>query len=269
VKVAIVGGSGFIGSELSKIYKNPIIIDSKNFDLQKIKNCDIVINLAGKPITKRWNKNYKKLLYSSRIDTTKKIVEIINESNVKHFISTSAIGYYKNPCICNEDSENGNSFLAKLAKDWEEEAKKCNKLTTIFRLPVVLGNGGALGKMLNPFKFGLGAKIGDAKQMFSWIDIKDLINIYQFVIKYQIDGILNISSPNSVTNLEFTNTLAKVLGTKAIFTIPKGILRFIFGEASEIFLANQDMKPKRLLELGYNFKYEDLEYSLKSIIKGI
>ena len=267
MKVAIIGGTGFIGNYLQKKYKNSLVISSSNFDqIYKIKEYDIVINLAGKPIVKRWNEKYKKLLYSSRIETTKQIVKIINESNVKHFISTSAIGYYKNPCICDEMSKNGEGFLASLAKDWEREALKCNKLTTIFRFPVVLGDGGALKKMLLPFKLGLGGIIGDGTQKFSWIDIKDLLSIYEFVISNQIDGILNVSSPNIVTNYEFTKTLGRVLNRPTIIPIPKVILKIIFSQASEVLLSNQAMKPKRLIELGYNFEYDNLEKSLRSLV---
>jgi uncharacterized protein (TIGR01777 family) len=268
LKVAIIGGTGFIGSNLTKNFNNPMIISSKNFnDIEKIKNYDVVINLAGKPIVKRWSESYKKELFTSRIDVTKKIVEIINDSNVQHFISTSAIGFYKNPCICDENSKSGDGFLSKLAIAWENEALKCNKPTTIFRYGVVLGdNGGALKEMLFPFKMGIGGVIGNGKQKFSWIDIKDVINIYKFVIENQIEGILNISSPNSVTNYEFTKTLGKVLNRITILPMPKFFLNLIFGEASTVLLADQDMKPKRLVELGYNFKYKYLEDSLRSLV---
>jgi len=267
MKVAIVGGTGFVGTNLAKQFDNPLIISSNNFsDINKIKNYDVVINLAGKPIVKRWSKTYKKLLYSSRIETTKEIVKIINNSNVKHFISTSAIGYYSNPCVCDEFDKKGQGFLSDLAQDWENEALKCNKPTTIFRFGVVLGDGGALKKMLLPFKLGLGGKVGKGSQMFSWIDIKDVVDIYKFIIDNKITGILNLSAPESVSNTEFTKTLGKVLNRMTILPMPEFVLKIIFGEASEVFLSNQDMKPKKLLELGYNFKYSNLEKSLRSLI---
>ena len=268
MKVAIIGGTGFIGSNLQKIFNNPLIISSINFnEIDKIKNYDVVINLAGKPIIKRWSESYKKELFSSRIETTKKIVKIINNSNVKHFISTSAIGFYKNPCICDETSPAGEGFLSKLAIEWEKEALKSKKLTTIFRYGVVLGSdSGALKEMILPFKLGMGGKIADGNQKFSWIDIKDVMNIYKFVIENKIDGILNISSPNSVTNYDFTKTLGKVLNRPTILPMPEFLLKLLFGEASIVLLSNQDMKPKRLLDLGYNFEYSNLEKSLRSLI---
>ncbi len=266
MKVAIIGGSGFIGRNVAEIFDNPLIIDSKNFNQQidKIRDYDVVINLAGKPIVKRWSKKYKKELYSSRIKTTKKIVEIINDSNVKHFISTSAIGYYPNPCECDEDSKSGNGFLAKLAIDWEKEAFKCTKPTTIFRFSVVLGDDGALAKMLLPFKMGVGGIIGDGKQKFSWIDIEDVKNIYKLVIDNQIEGVLNLSSDEIVTNYQFTKTLAKTLNRPAILPMPVFMIKVIFGEASEVLISNQAMKPKKLLELGY--KFNSLENCLKRLV---
>jgi NAD dependent epimerase/dehydratase family enzyme len=120
--------------------------------------------------------------------------------------------------------------------------------------------------MILPFKLGLGGKIGSGKQKFSWIDIKDVINIYKFVIDNEIEGILNISSPNSVTNYEFTKTLGKVLNRPTILPMPEFMLKLLFGEASIVLLSNQDMKPKRLLNLGYNFEYFDLEKSLRSLV---
>ena len=268
MKVAIIGGTGFIGRNLQKSFKNPLIISSKNFnEIEKIKDYDVVINLAGKPIVKRWSDKYKKVLFSSRIDVTRKIVSIINDSNVKHFISTSAIGFYKNPCVCDETSQSGDGFLSKLAIEWEKEALRCNKPTTIFRYGVVLGSdGGALKEMLLPFKLGLGGKIANGNQKFSWIDIKDVINIYNFVIQNKIEGILNISSPNTVTNYEFTKILGKVLNRPTILPMPEFLLKLLFGESSIVLLSDQDMKPKRLLELGYNFKYKNLEKSLESLI---
>ena len=268
MKVAIIGGTGFIGSNLQKIFNNPLIISSTNFnEIDKIKNYDVVINLAGKPIIKRWSESYKKELFSSRIETTKKIVKIINNSNVKHFISTSAIGFYKNPCICDETSPAGEGFLSKLAIEWEKEALKCNKPTAIFRYGVVLGSdGGALKEMILPFKLGIGGEIADGNQKFSWIDIKDVMNIYKFVIENKVEGILNISSPNNVTNYDFTKTLGKVLNRPTILPMPEFLLKLLFGEASIVLLSNQDMKPKRLLDLGYNFEYSNLEKSLRSLI---
>ena len=210
MKVAIIGGRGFIGRNLEKEF-NSIIID-KNDTLEKVKEADVVINLAGATIMKRWSESYKKLLYSSRIETTRKIVKIINNSDVKYFISTSAIGIYPDNCACSEENELGNNFLANLAKDWEREALKCNKKTAILRLGVVIGkDGGAVKQMLLPFKLNLGATIGNGCNYMSFIDIRDLIRIYKFLIERKFTGVFNATAPFYTTNYEFSKTLAKAL----------------------------------------------------------
>ncbi len=266
MKVAIIGGSGFIGSFLQKEFKNPLIIDSKNInELHKIKDMDIVINLAGATILKRWSEKYKKSLYSSRIETTKNIVKIINDSNVKYFISTSAIGIYPNNCICDENSEFADNFLANLAKNWEKEALKCNKPTSILRLSVVIGNGGALKQMLFPFKYGFGATIGRGCGYMSFIDIRDLVRIYKFLIDKKITGIFNASAPYPTTNYEFSINLAKIFNKKVPFIIPPFFFKILYGEGAEVLLSSQRVYPKKLMENGFEFKYPCIQESIKSI----
>ena len=260
MKIAIVGGSGFIGTVLQKEFKNPLIITSKNLnELDKIKDMDIVINLAGATILKKWNLHYKKKLYSSRIETTRKIVEIINNSNVKYFISTSAISIYPNGCICDEDSSLADNFLANLAKDWEKEALKCNKPTSVLRLSVVIGNGGAVKKMFLPFKYGFGATIGRGCRYMSFIDIRDLIEIYKFLIDKRLRGVFNASTPYPVTNYEFSLAFAKMFNKKVPFIIPPFFLKIIYGEGAEVLLSSQRVYPKHLLKEGFKFKYPSIE----------
>ena len=264
MKVAIIGGKGFIGRNLAKEFKDILIIDRKNFfEVEKIRECDVVVNLAGATILKRWSENYKKELFSSRIETTKKVVEIINNSDVKYFISTSAIGIYKNNCSCDERGEFGDGFLSNLAKEWEKEALKCNKSTSILRLSVVLGkDGGALKNMLLPFKLNLGGTIGKGCNFMSFIDIRDLMRIYKFLIQNRLTGIFNASTPFYTTNYEFTKTLAKALNKKAFFSIPPFILKIIYGEGAEVLLSSQKVLPKKLIEAGFEFKYPTIEKSL-------
>ena len=266
MKVAIVGGSGFIGSALQKEFKNPLIISSKNInELYKIKDVDIVINLAGATILKRWSEKYKKLLYSSRIETTKEIVKIINNSNVKYFISTSAIGIYPNGCICDEKSELADNFLANLAKKWEEEALKCNKPTSILRLSVVLGRGGAIKQMLLPFKYGFGATIGRGCNYMSFIDMRDLIRIYKFLIEKRLCGVFNASTPYPATNYEFSINLAKVFNKKVPFIIPPFVFKILYGEGAEVLLSSQRVYPASLIEKGFKFKYPTVKESVKTL----
>lgn len=179
MKVAMSGASGFVANALKQKFPNYVVIE-RGDDVEAIKRklvgVQAVFNLAGAPIVAKWDEAYKKVLYSSRIDTTKKLVEAINQSDVEHFISTSAVGIYPNNVPCDEETQKlGEDFLGKLALSWESEALKCTKRTTILRFGVVLGrDGGALEKMLPAFKIGLGGIIGDGKMVTSWIDIDDL-----------------------------------------------------------------------------------------------
>jgi len=271
-KIAIAGANGFIGQELRKLYQNITILhrdDSVDRLVYKLKDVDSVINLAGAPILKRWNSNYKELLYSSRIDSTKKLVEAINSSEISYFISTSAIGIYPNGMICDESSPVlKNDFLASLCSDWEAEALKSKKPTAIMRLGVVLGrDGGALKKMLTPFSIGLGGTIGDGEMITSWISISDLLHMYQFLISNRAEGAFNAVSPNPITNKVFTKALGEALHKPTILPLPIYILKLIYGEASSVLTDSKEVYPKKILDLGFEFKYATIEDALAKIMK--
>ncbi len=271
MKIALTGASGFVGSALQKEFGNCVVIkrdDSEADILKKLQGADAVINLAGAPIIKRWSKSYKKVLYNSRIETTKKLVNAINKSGVKHFISSSAIGIYPDNTACDEEcSKSADDFLANLVKDWEKEALKCKKQTAILRLGVVLGgNGGALKKMLLPFKLGLGGVIGDGSMVTSWIDIKDLVRIYRFILQNSLTGTFNAVSPNPVTNKILTKELASALNRPAVLPLPKFVLKLIYGEASVVLTASKEVYPKALLKAGFEFEYPIVKESLEHLI---
>lgn len=271
MKVALTGASGFVGTALQKHFKECVIIDRNDDEaliLEKLNNVDVVINLAGAPIVKRWSDPYKKILLSSRVESTKRLVKAINQSNISHFISTSAIGIYPDNTRCDEScNEVADDFLGELAKKWEKEALVCNKPTAILRFGVILGkDGGALAQMLTPFKWGIGGMIGDGKMMTSWIDIEDLMRIYHFVIDHHITGIFNAVSPAPVTNYMFTKTLGKVLHRPTILSVPEFVLGIMYGEAVTVLTGSKEVYPKAIQEKGFVFKYEDLETSLRHLL---
>jgi len=268
MKIALTGASGFVGTALQSHFKECIIIDRKDdthMIVEKLEGVDVVINLAGAPIIKRWSDPYKKLLMESRIESTERLVLAVNQSNVMHFISTSAIGIYPNDKKCDEGcTEIADDFLGELAHKWEEEARLCNKPTTILRFGVILGKeGGALAQMITPFKWGVGGIIGNGKMMTSWIDIEDLVRIYQFVIDQKLTGLFNAVSPNPVTNHVFTKALGKVLSRPTILPVPEFVLRIMYGEASLVLTGSKEIYPTALQEKGFVFEYADIETSLQ------
>lgn len=268
MKVALTGASGFVGTALQDHFKECVIIDRKDdtpMILEKLEGVDVVVNLAGAPIIKRWSDPYKKLLMQSRIESTERLVRAVNQSSVAHFISTSAIGIYPDNKKCDEScTEIADDFLGELAHKWEEEAHLCKKPTTILRFGVILGkDGGALAQMITPFKWGVGGIIGNGKMMTSWIAMDDLIRIYEFIINNKITGIYNAVSPNPVTNYTFTKALGKVLHRPTILPIPEFALRIMYGEASSVLTGSKEIYPAGLLEKGFVFKYTDIETSLQ------
>lgn len=271
MKVALTGASGFVGLHLIDEFNDYVIIkrsDNEEQILEKLHNVDVVFNLAGAPIIKRWSESYKQLLISSRIDTTKKLVNAINKSDVKHFISTSAIGAYPDDAAFDESFEGyGSDFLAKLTQMWEDEANKCNKPTAVLRFGVILGkNGGALAQMLLPFKMGVGGIISDGKMMMSWIDLDDLVGIYAYIIENKLTGIYNATAPNPVSNHEFTKALGSILHRPTIIPLPEFVLKILFGEGSTVLTGSKEVYPKAIKDAGFTFKYKTIKESLEHLL---
>lgn len=271
MRIAMTGASGFVGTALQEAFAECVIISRKDDEkaiLKKLKGVDIVINLAGAPIIKRWSDPYKKMLISSRIDTTRQIVSVLNQSSVKHFISTSAVGIYPDNKPCDEScGEIADDFVGTLAQKWEEEALLCHKPTTILRFGVILGKeGGALAQMLPPFRLGVGGTIGDGKMMTSWIDIADLVRIYRFIIERQLEGVFNAVSPQPVSNYTFTKALGTVMHRPTILPLPKFALRLMYGEAASVLTGSKEIYPAALEKEGFVFEYPDIQTSLEHLI---
>lgn len=281
MKIAISGASGFIGKRLSKKFNELgfIVVSLSRSDFEKdidslvhkLSDTDIVINLAGANIAKRWTKAYKQVIYESRIQSTQMLVNAINKMEVKPklLLSASAIGIYD---ALNQHDENSikfaDNFLSVICRDWEKEAFKAVIPTVILRFSVVLDrNEGAFPKMFLPFKFGLGGKIGSGKQWFSWIYIDDLVNAVIHIIKNDSRSIIyNIVSPESITNIGFTEILSKKIRKPALFSVPSFVLKIFYGEGAVIMLEGQNVIPNRLIGEGFVFNYSKFDKVLDILI---
>jgi uncharacterized protein len=286
MKIVASGITGFVGGHLRKEFVEkrewnvepllpPDFALPDDLFLKKMEGADIVLNLAGAPISARWTKEYKIILRSSRIDTTRKIVEAIArlEKKPRLFISTSAVGRYMDKGTHTEEQcSYASDFLGRLAEAWEEEALKAADTgvrTVIFRFGIVLGpDGGILANMLPPFRLGLGGVIGNGKQHFSWIHINDLTAGYiEAIDNSALSGIYNLCAPNPTTNEGLTKALGKALHRPTIFRIPMFALRLKFGEGAAAVSSGQSVLPKRLLDAGFKFSFPTIEEAITDIVK--
>ncbi len=299
MKILITGGTGFIGQELrEKLLRegNHIVVVTRNpekyagevasnhqfisweSDMTVAMNeADVVINLAGESIfSQRWTEEIKERIYNSRIDTTRKLVDGMREAENKPalFISASASGFYgnKGDTILDESAPaEQNDFLAKVCIDWELEAQKAAEFGVRVvnpRIGIVLEEGGgALEKMLTPFRFFVGGPIGDGKQYMSWIHRTDLCEALAFPIsKEEISGAYNVCAPNPSTMNDFADSLGSILNRPSIFRVPSFVLDFVLGEAAKPVLYSARMQPKKLQQAGFEFHFEELEEALADIV---
>ena len=280
--IAISGASGFVGSSLNKYFSNlnykvisisRDVLNNQEKLNEVISSSDIIINLAGANIINRWSESYKKLLYSSRIDTTSKIVNTINTitNKPKLLISTSAVGIYDNKSTYDEKGNYANDFLSNLCQDWEKEALKAKNESTkvsIFRFGIIMGkDGGALQKMITPFKLGVGGVIGSGNQAFSFIHIEDLLNAYKFVIENEYEEVFNLTAPVPTTNKGLTKALGKTLNRPTLFPVPEFVLNLIFSEGARVLTDGQSAIPQKLLDLGFEFKFKNIEDTIENLCK--
>lgn len=237
-------------------------------------HADVIVNLSGAPVAKRWTPARKVEIRRSRVELTRALLDRIAHFERKPlaYISASAIGYYGTSLTETfvEMSPPGTDFLARVCEDWEREANRAAELGTrvaIVRTGLVLGpDGGALPMMLPPFRFGLGGKLASGEQWMSWIHIEDLTDAYLHAID-GTTGAINATAPDPVTNAEFTRTLARVLGRPAVLPVPEFALKAIFGEGASILTEGQRVLPERTLASGYRFRYPELEPALRSLLR--
>jgi uncharacterized protein len=246
-------------------------------DVPAMEGYDAVVHLSGASIAgERWSAKRKMVLRSSRVDSTRVLVDAL--THLKHpprvFVCASATGYYGNRGdeVLTETSGCGNDFLAIVCRAWEGEAARAAAAgirTVIARFGVVLSaDGGALPRMVTPFKLGAGGRLGSGKQWMSWIALEDVVRIVRAAIDdARWSGPVNLVSPEPVRNADFTRVLASVLHRPAIFPAPSLALRLALGEmADALLLASQRVQPERLLQAGYAFRYENLEPALHAVL---
>ena len=295
MKVAVTGSSGLIGTSLVSFLSKKDIVVSKilrenpedddiswkpedgDWDSAFTGGVDGIVHLAGENIASgKWTRKKKEKIRNSRIEGTTRLCEHILKlpTPPSVLVCASAIGYYGNRGVefLNEGSSRGSGFLPDVCLGWEEAAESVSKAgirVVNVRFGIVLSkDGGALAKMMTPFKIGMGGKIGSGTQYMSWVAMDDVTGaIYHTLITESLKGPVNVTAPNPVTNKEFTNTLGEVLKRPAVVPIPAFAAKLAFGEmANDLLLASTKVAPKRLSDSGYKFQYPELENALKHVL---
>ncbi|MFO5473244.1 MAG: TIGR01777 family oxidoreductase [Dolichospermum sp.] len=306
MKIAISGATGFVGSRLvERLYTegHKIIVLTRNVtSAQKVfpasafpnleiiaytptvsgswqdtlVGCDGVVNLAGEPIAEeRWTPERKQELLNSRKLSTEKIVAAITKMNPRPtvLVNASAIGYYgtSETATFDENSPPGQDFLSQVCKEWEKEAEKVKDIgvrLVILRLGIVLGNGGALGKMITPFKLFAGGPIGSGRQWFSWIHLDDIVSlIIQALTQPTMNGVYNATAPHPVRMTELSTTMGQVMNRHSWLPVPAFALEAMLGDGAKVVLEGQQVLPQRTLASGFQYQYPNLQPALTQILK--
>jgi len=296
LKVLLSGSSGLIGSallsslrangnEVKCLVRKPAAATGEVFwdfssplDPRPVSGFDAVIHLAGESIAARWSSARKRHILESRIVPTRFLVEAMNQSQPRPrvFICASAIGYYgdRGEELLPEESTSGQGFVGEVCRQWEAAAQGAAAAgirSVQIRTGIVLSSkGGALAKMLPPFRIGLGGKVGSGRQWMSWVDLRDEVGAIQHLLNAEsISGPVNLAAPSPVRNAEFTSALAGALHRPAIFPMPAFAARLAFGQmADELLLSSQRVEPSKLTASGYVFQHPALLPALESILQN-
>ncbi|MEH6579362.1 MAG: TIGR01777 family oxidoreductase [Amphritea sp.] len=297
MKILLSGATGFIGKSLVPRlleYDHSLILWVRSVDkgktlfgervrvitqlseLDDSEHIDGIVNLAGEGIVdRRWSELRKQQLLDSRLTTTRALIDLINRLEIKPevLVSGSAIGYYGSQMgdeKLDESAPVTDGFTHQLCKQWEDTAQEAaadSVRVCLVRTGVVLGSGGALAKMVPPFRLGLGGPVGDGKQWMSWVHIDDEVEIICMLLTHtDFSGAYNLTAPGAVSNAEFTQLLAEVVQRPAWFRVPGFVLDLMLGEGSELLLQGQRVYPQRLLDAGYKFAYPDLLPALHEVL---
>lgn len=294
--LAVTGATGLIGSALVRALTQrgnvvrPLVRrpaqneteiswdpERERVDASRLEGVDAVINLAGEPLAQRWSDSVKRRIRDSRVEGTAALSRAIASLATKPrvMLSGSAMGIYglRGDETLDESSTLGSDFLSSVAREWESATKPAvdaGVRVVYLRTGLVLSpHGGALPKLLTPFRLGAGGKLGDGKQWWSWIALADYVEAVTFLLdNASIAGPVNLVAPNPATNEEFTRVLAGILRRPAFFHVPRAALKLTMGEMAEsTVLASQRIRPRRLLEAGFNFSLPTLEAALRAELK--
>ncbi len=293
MRITLTGGTGFIGRRLV----TKLLADGHSLHLlgrrahggvrftdwdagagappaQAFEGAEAVIHLAGEPVAQRWTAEARRKIRESRVHGTQNLVQVLSTlaNRPACLVSASAIGIYgtRGDEMLTEFSPPGQGFLAGVCREWEEAAGRAEALgmrVVRVRIGVVLGRGGgALARMLPPFKSGVGGRLSSGRQWMSWIHVDDLVSLVRFSLTAPLSGPVNATAPNPVSNAEFTRVLAGTLHRPAMFPLPALALKAMFGEMAEVLLASQRVLPQAVQSAGFRFHYPELAAALKNLL---
>ncbi|GAC1440692.1 MAG: TIGR01777 family oxidoreductase [Solirubrobacteraceae bacterium] len=286
-RFAITGASGLIGSHLASALRERgdevVTIGRSSGDVhwdpvsgplpaQALDGCEAVVHLAGAAVAQRWTASARKAIEESRTLGTANLVEGMRASETRVLVSASAVGYYgdRGEERLLEDSGPGSDWLAGICVAWEREAARAAEFgarVCMLRTGVVLAAaGGALEKMLPPFKLGVGGPVAGGRQYMPWIAMADLVGLYLAALDHDWSGVLNASAPAPVTNAAFSKALGSVLHRPAFAPVPALAIRALYGSMAQIVTASQNAIPQRALELGYEFRHTDVHAALSETL---
>lgn len=280
MNVCLLGGSGFVGRHLAEALRRrgdvPVVASLRDpkAAAASAAACDAIVNLAGEPLAQRWSATVKRRILESRTEEPRRFLDALHDSQRRPptYVSASAIGYYgtSETETFVEGNPPGSDFLAQVCDAWEREALRAGQLgmrVAIARCGLILGSdGGALAKVLPPFKAGLGGVVGTGRQWYSWIHIDDVVGIYCRLLDAG-DGPYNATAPNPVTNAQFTHALAKALNRPAALPAPMFALKLMLGEGASVVTEGQRVLPQRITEeLGYAFAFPTLDAALAHVL---
>jgi uncharacterized protein len=275
MRVVIAGASGLIGTALTQALRErgdaAVALPRFGNAPWNVDGADAVVNLAGASVAgKRWTPAYKKEIEQSRVLTTRALVDAIRAASRKPrvLINASAVGYYggRGDEIVDERSEPGADFLANVVRQWEAEAQRAPVRSVQIRTGVVLSaRGGALEKMLPPFKAFVGGPVGSGRQWFPWIHLADEVAAIVWCIDREVTGPVNLVAPGIVTMKEFAKALGRALHRPSWAPVPAAPLRVLLGEFASVLLEGQRVVPKKLLDSGFRFRFESVDAALRDL----